>query len=310
MSHSIGITEALRSLPDAIVLVFSFVTQLGDIWFYFLALTLAYAYAESTPGVGEALDRERVAVLVALAVGAVAISGGLKTVFAHPRPPGAETFDRVSWLPDRLYFVVRNFATADGYSLPSGHAVGTAAVYGGAALLIDYGSRRWRYLLAGAVVATVAVSRVIIGVHYVFDVVIGLVTGGLYLAIVYWHTDGGAHVKRAFTVAVVVTAAAAAAEFSVETLSGLGGALGGRLGWTIFGGRAAYGDVTVREGTYAAAFALPVGGVLIGASYLIDRPVVGFVGNALALAAVLGSPLVVRRMLGGDAVGERVDRTE
>lgn len=306
MSHSVGITEALRSLPDAVVLVFSFVTQLGDIWFYFLALTLAYAYAESTLGVGEALDREHVAVIVALAVGAVAISSGLKTIFAHPRPPGADTFDRVSWLPDRLYFVVRNFATADGYSLPSGHAVGTAAVYGGAALLIDYGSRRWRYLLAGAVVATVAVSRVIIGVHYVFDVVIGLVAGGLYLAIVYWLTDGGAHVKRAFTVAVVVTAAAAAAaQFSVETLSGLGGALGGRLGWTIFGNQAAHGDVTAREGTYAAAFALPVGGILIGASYLINRPVVGFVGNALALAAVLGSPLVVRRMLGGDAVGER-----
>ncbi|WP_255150998.1 phosphatase PAP2 family protein [Halorarius halobius] len=300
MAHGIGVTEALRSVPDAVVLLFALVTQLGDLWFYFLALTVAYAFGESL--VGDAVSRERIAAVVAVAVGALAVTAGLKELFAHPRPPGAGTLRPMPWLPAVLVPVVESFATADGYALPSGHATGSAAVYGAAALFVRYGRARARYLLAAVAVLLVALSRVVIGVHYLLDVVVGVVAGLTYLAVVHRATGGGQRVKRAFTLAVLAGAAAAAIHFSVETLAALGGALGGRIGWTVFGERATTGAVTRREGAVALAVAVPVGGALIGVGATTPSPVVGFLGTGLALATVLGAPLAARQVLGKDPV--------
>ncbi|WP_255195046.1 phosphatase PAP2 family protein [Halorarius litoreus] len=301
MSHGVGVTEALQSLPDAVYLLFALLTQLGDLWFYFLALTLVYAFGESL--VDDALSRERVAVVIAIALGALAVVAGLKAFFAHPRPPGAETLRPIAWLPTALVPLVESLATGDGFSLPSGHATGSAAVYAGAALVLRYGRDRTRYLLAAAVIAVVAASRVVLGVHYLGDVLLGVGVGLAYAGLVYWVTDGGANVKRAFTLAVLAAAVAAAVHFSVDTLSALGGALGGRIGWTVFGERAAAGTVTSREGAVAAVVALTVGGVFIGAAFAGETPVVGFVGAGLGLAAVLGAPLAARRVLRKDLVG-------
>lgn len=300
MSHGLGVTEALQSLPDAVYLLFALFTQLGDLWFYFLALTLAYAYAESLV---DAVSRERVAAVVAVALGALAITVGLKELFAHPRPSGADSLRPVAWLPVALVPLLENFATADSFSLPSGHAAGGAAVYGGAALLVRYGRDRVRYLVAAGVVAVVAGSRLVIGVHYLGDVLVGVAVGLAYALVVYWATDGGRRVERAFSLAVLVAVGGAALHFSVETLSALGGALGGRIGWTVFGDRATHGVVTRREGTITAAIALPLGGAFVGVAAVVETPVVGFLANALALAIVLGAPLAARRVLGEDPVG-------
>lgn len=301
MGHGIGVTEGLQSLPDAAYLLFALLTQLGDLWFYVLVLTLGYAYAESL--LDDALSRERVAVVIAIALGALALTAGLKELFAHPRPPGADVLRPVSWLPAALVPLFESFATADGFALPSGHATGSAAVYGGAALLVRYGRDRTRYLLAATIIAVVAASRVVIGVHYLGDVLVGVAAGLAYALLVYWASDGGERVKRAFSIAVLVAVVGAALHFSVETLSALGGALGGRIGWTVFGDRAAHGTVTRREGAVTAAIALPLGGALVGVAAAVDTPVVGFVGNALALAVILGAPLAARRVLGEDPVG-------
>jgi membrane-associated phospholipid phosphatase len=302
MSHEVGVTEALQSLPDVVYLLFALLTQLGDLWFYVLALTLAYAFAESLFD-DDALVRDRVAVVVAIALGALALTAGLKELLAHARPPSAGTLRPIPWLPETLVPLFEGFATADGFSLPSGHATGSAAVYGGAALLLRYGRDRTRYLLAAVVVAVVAASRVVIGVHYLGDVLVGVVAGVGYALVVYWATDGGERVKRAFSIAVLVAVGGAAVHFSVDTMAALGGALGGRIGWTVFGDRAVLGTVTRREGAVTTAIALPLGGLCIGVAFAIDTPVVGFLGNAMALAVILGAPLAARRVLGEDPVG-------
>ncbi|MFC7176849.1 phosphatase PAP2 family protein [Halosegnis marinus] len=80
-------------------------------------------------------------------------------------------------------------ATADGFTLPSGHATGSAAVYGAAALAFEVGRRRVRYAAAALVVVAVALSRVVIGVHYLTDVLVGVALGGGYLAVV-WTLSG------------------------------------------------------------------------------------------------------------------------
>lgn len=71
-------------------------------------------------------------------------------------------------------------ASASGYSFPSGHALGSAALYLSLALVA---ARMWRraraWLLVAAVVISVAVatSRVLLGVHFPSDVVAGLILG-------------------------------------------------------------------------------------------------------------------------------------
>jgi undecaprenyl-diphosphatase len=81
-------------------------------------------------------------------------------------------------------------ATATSFSFPSGHAAGTAAVYGVLALLLLRADataapdralpRRVVPAAVAAILAfvvAVAVSRVVLGVHFPSDVVAGLVLG-------------------------------------------------------------------------------------------------------------------------------------
>ena len=74
-----------------------------------------------------------------------------------------------------------------GSSFPSGHAMTAAATFAAVALLIGRGrSRRVKALLAagaGAIAVAVAVSRVLLGVHWMTDVLAGLAMGWAWFAI-------------------------------------------------------------------------------------------------------------------------------
>jgi membrane-associated phospholipid phosphatase len=86
--------------------------------------------------------------------------------------------------PQFLHEVVR----VDSYSFPSGHAAGSLVVYGLAAwlaLLFMAPRARVPLLLAtGLLVAAVSASRVLLQVHYVSDVLAGLLLGLAWLALV------------------------------------------------------------------------------------------------------------------------------
>lgn len=107
----------------------------------------------------------RAAVVVALArVGELVCESAVKVLVARPRPT-----------------LVDPVASASGYSFPSGHAGGSAAVYG-ALMLVGVGVvARWARLSlvtgAAVLVGAVAVSRVLLGVHYPSDVAAGVVLG-------------------------------------------------------------------------------------------------------------------------------------
>jgi len=66
-------------------------------------------------------------------------------------------------------------------SFPSGHAVGAAAFYATAAILLlpIIGRRAWALL---AVPVLIALTRVLLGVHYPSDVLAGLLVGGCWAA--------------------------------------------------------------------------------------------------------------------------------
>lgn len=93
------------------------------------------------------------------------IDNGLKLFFQHPRPTEAI------------------MAVPDSFSFPSGHAVAASALYITLALVTARGERRKgprRVLVwSGVLIAVlVAWSRVYLGVHYLSDVVGGLMLGG------------------------------------------------------------------------------------------------------------------------------------
>ena len=92
-------------------------------------------------------------------------------------------------------------ATAAGHSFPSGHALGSAGLWASlAVVLVGTLPLVARLLLATLVPIIVAASRVLVGVHYVTDVVAGLALGwafALILALAFLDSSGAVH--RPFT---------------------------------------------------------------------------------------------------------------
>ena len=90
----------------------------------------------------------------------------LKRVIARPRPA-----------------VVPYLVSFSGFSFPSGHAMTAAALYATIAAVIsstyvqDRNARVAIWLICIVIIATVAASRVYLGVHYPTDVVGGLIFG-------------------------------------------------------------------------------------------------------------------------------------
>jgi undecaprenyl-diphosphatase len=164
--------EAVRGSP-ALLAVARGATALGDgaVRIGLTALTGALLLSRRQP-------RAAVFVVLTVAVGAAA-NTGLKVLLDRARPV----------LPDPI-------AVASGRSFPSGHAMGAAVLYG-TLLLVAWqvlAQRRRRAALALTVVlvGAVAASRVLLGVHYLTDVLAGVLAGGVWIALAVlalrgWH---------------------------------------------------------------------------------------------------------------------------
>jgi membrane-associated phospholipid phosphatase len=292
MLRSVGATELLSSMPEWVVVAFAVLTQLGDAWFVFVALSLLYWFAPTRV----TTDRRRVgALLVALSLCALAVTVGLKAAFALPRPPGATEAVPPAWLPEAAGAFYRDLATGDGFGFPSGHAIGATVAYGGAAVLLDGFDRRRRLLAAGGVVGVVALSRVVLGVHYLADVVVGVLVGAALVAAVRRGTDD--RPEYAFAVAVVLgllAAAVVAGQGSTgalhEAAAAVGGGLGGRLAW-----RYLRSEATVPPAL--ALVGLAVCGGLWSSVYALEPSlVVTVVVDAVAVGGILGVPWLAARV--------------
>jgi membrane-associated phospholipid phosphatase len=124
----------------------------------------------------------RDAVLVVVArLGELASTTAVKDLLARPRPTLPNPVDHGA-----------------GYSFPSGHAAGAAAVYGALVVLVLPRVTRWAQALlltAGALlICAVATSRVLLGVHYPSDVAAGAALGlawvGIAALLVTWFRPG------------------------------------------------------------------------------------------------------------------------
>jgi membrane-associated phospholipid phosphatase len=277
-----GPSEAVRAaVPAELVPVFWVITLLGSAKFLMVALSLAYWNFEN--------HRREILAVVSVAFVAVAVTLALKYWFGLPRPPAA---------------VQRYPVEPSPVGFPSGHAIAATVVYGGALVALDRHRDPQTVAGVGAFVALVGLSRVVLGVHYLGDILAGFAVGLVTLAVLVVALDRGPRVVFGLAVVCAVPAVVVTTETGDAGLA-LGGSLGGLVA-TLLRSRAE------RFRSQAERIAVnAVGVVLVGAAFvaveLVDAVLVlAVVGNfALAFAIVALPGLVGRPLPGLGAVADR-----
>lgn len=292
--RGVGVTELLYGQEWPVIALFALVTQLGDVWFLFLVGGVLYVTGDELPRWG--IDRRRGLFVLALVLAYVALIGLLKSVFALPRPTGAGDPPAIRWLPPVIEAVVANATTADGPGFPSGHALGSTMVWGGLALVVDRGTTRTRLAVAGTVVVLVSLSRLVLGVHFVVDVLVGAALGAVVLGGLYWLSDRAIDPGRVLLVAVLAGGTGLLVHVTFDSVAAIGGAVGGWLTWRGIADSTPAHPSNRRE-VVVGFLALGVAGVLFSVVYALEPPLpLTFLGTTLAVASVVGAPLLGERL--------------
>jgi hypothetical protein len=229
--------------------------------------------------------------VLGLALVYVALIGVLKNVFLLPRPPGASETAVVWSIPSTIKPLFTDITTADGPGFPSGHALGATMVWGGVALILDREARRTRLGVAGVVVALVTLSRLVLGVHYAVDIVVGVGLGLAVLAALYWLSGGGTDPGRVLLFAVAAGILGLFLGVTLDSVTALGGAVGGWFAWR-----------TVAEMTPAHPSSRPA----VVAGFAVLGATAGLFAAVYALTSWLGFAFLGAAVAGGGAVGAPV----
>jgi membrane-associated phospholipid phosphatase len=157
--HSFTASERIVRVTAQILSVFG-----STMWLTLMVGLIAFGWFHQ--------GRARAAsLLLVTAIGSAVVCGTIKLVVHRDRPN-----------------LVPALADLHGSSFPSGHATQSVAIYG--VLLVIVAPRlapRARRAVLGLVVvcvAAIAISRVMLGAHYVSDIATGVVLGSVWLAVV------------------------------------------------------------------------------------------------------------------------------
>lgn len=296
MIRAVGLTDLLSALPGVVVVLFALLTQLGDFWLTLSLSALVYWLGPYTPRLGRGLTRDHGAMVLALLASAVALTVTLKAVFGLPRPVGAGVPPHAELVPAAFRDIYTSMATGDGYGFPSGHATTSLLVWGGLAWAVRAGTRRQRVAVAGGVTLLVGLSRLVLGVHYLVDILAGFAVAGtaLWLAVTRLRTP-----DRVFGLAAVVAVGGLlVAGLTVETGGAVAMAAVGAVTWRLLGDRLPTG--TRRGATLTTVLGL--GTVVLGVAVVVltdPAPLVAGLGAGVGTTLVLAMPLV------GEHVGKK-----
>lgn len=262
--RGVGATALVaEAIPASVVPVLVLLTGLGDPAFLAALVILLYVFGPRY----ELLGRRPAATVVAITLFALSATIFLKYGFDMPRPP-----------PDVMLI------PEDGAGFPSGHATGAAATYVGLAAFLDGPSRSTRYGVAGVLVVMVALTRVLLGVHYLVDVVAGVIVGVLAVVAVRWVAEEG--LTKAFAMAVPVAVAGTLLAPTVENALLAGLVSGATLGWWLASER----GTDEKASTAKQATVLVTGIALLGLGYVSGVPVVAGLAGAGSGALFLAAP--------------------
>lgn len=297
--RGVGVTEALAALPPSVALLFALLTTLGDAWFVFGAAALLYWRADERLATR---PRRAGATVVGAALFGFALAVGAKTGFALARPD-LPPVAAPAWLPDAVRASYLDGVRGEGFGFPSGHAISATVAYGALAVTLDVSTPTRRWAAAGLLVCLVALSRLVLQVHYLVDVLAGVIFGlvALWALVRAGVTPAGANgpdsngvgadadgPTRAFLaavgaglLAVAVAATRGHADAVLEASLVLGGALGGLVAWR------AVRPVRGRPGWLAVLLGLGVVGGLW--TVALDGGFAPPVAAALAGVAVAGA---------------------
>ncbi|WP_254861864.1 phosphatase PAP2 family protein [Halovivax gelatinilyticus] len=120
-------------------------------------------------------------------LGAVAFLYAVMTTskaFASTERPGVEPPIPVAEVPLVFRPIYDHAAVLDTGSFPSGHALAVFVFWALLAIELDIGTRARRWATVAGIVAIVAASRIVLGAHYLGDVVGGFVVGALALVVI------------------------------------------------------------------------------------------------------------------------------
>ncbi len=155
IASGIGLVAGVQGWGEWLLGPMRFFSFLGSEEFFLIVLPLVYWCVDA--GLGA-----RMAFMLLIANGVNAL---FKMALLQPRP---------YWVDES----VRGLASETSFGAPSGHAQIAAGLWG---LVAAWLRSAWAWLAAMVVIGLIGLSRIYLGVHFVHDVVLGWLLGGLTL---------------------------------------------------------------------------------------------------------------------------------
>lgn len=156
-SIEIAVNIFLQSLGPWLQVIMEWVTNLGSEMFFILVMPAIYWCVDAYIGL-------RVGVMLLLSG---FFNNFFKLLMRGPRP---------YWVDARVKPVVHE----ESFGIPSGHSMNSAAVWGWMAV---EAKKRWSTIVAIVVIFLIGISRLVMGVHFLSDVLLGWALGALLVLI-------------------------------------------------------------------------------------------------------------------------------
>jgi len=151
----LAVNAFLQTLGGGLQSIMGIITMLGDQIFYILFMPTIYWCVDAWAGL-------RIGVML---LASASFNGFFKVLLKGPRP---------YWISDKIVPGVHETS----FGIPSGHAMNSTSVWGQSALETKNRKAIWSAMI---LVLLIAISRLVLGVHFLSDVLLGLFLGILLL---------------------------------------------------------------------------------------------------------------------------------